>query len=137
MVLSMSCSVRARLVQILAQRALLLVVLGPLPKPTSSRLVLNAPCFALCSCRRNHADESLPMQSYQCKHADAIMLMELQPMTLNHEYQFLVACTRLYNPLCRSVRRYVRPLVGPSVRRSVGPSHFTFFCFLRFLAPIN
>ena len=33
---------------------------------------------------------------------------------------FLVACKRLYKPLCRSVRW--------SVRRSVGPSHFTFFC---------
>ena len=31
---------------------------------------------------------------------------------------FLVACTRLYKPLCRSVRRSV----GPSVRRSVGRS---------------
>ena len=34
--------------------------------------------------------------------------------------------TRLYAPLCRSV--------GPSVRRSVGPSHFTFSRFLRFSA---
>ena len=36
---------------------------------------------------------------------------------------FLVARTQLYKPLCRSVRRPV----GPLVRRSVGPSHFTFF----------
>ena len=33
---------------------------------------------------------------------------------------FLVACTRLYKSLCRSV--------GPSVCPSVGPSRFTFFC---------
>ena len=35
---------------------------------------------------------------------------------------FLVACTRLYNPLCRSVGPSVRRSVGPSVRRSVRPS---------------
>ena len=35
---------------------------------------------------------------------------------------FLVACTRFYKSLCRSVRR--------SVSRSVRPSHFTFFAFL-------
>ena len=40
-------------------------------------------------------------------------------------YRFLVACTRLYNPLCRSVRPSVRPSVGPSVR----PSHFTFLYY--------
>ena len=34
-------------------------------------------------------------------------------------FLFLVACTRLYNPLC--------PSVGWSVGRSVGRSHFTFF----------
>ena len=32
---------------------------------------------------------------------------------------FLVACTRLYKPLCRSVRRSVGRSVGRSVRRSV------------------
>ena len=36
---------------------------------------------------------------------------------------FLVACTRLYNPLC--------PLVG----RSVGLSHFAFFFMILFLGP--
>ena len=39
---------------------------------------------------------------------------------------FLVACTRLYNPLCPSVCRSVSPLVrrsvGSSVRWFVGPS---------------
>ena len=55
-----------------------------------------------------------------------------------HGYQFLVACTRLYNPLCRlvgqsvdwsvgwlvswSVGRSVGRLVGLSVGRSVGQS---------------
>merc|ERR1711954_333599 len=34
----------------------------------------------------------------------------------------LVACTRLYKPLCRSVGPSVRRSVGPSVGRSVGPS---------------
>ena len=42
---------------------------------------------------------------------------------------FLVACTRLYNPLCRSVRPSVRPSVRRSVRPSVRPSHFTFLFF--------
>ena len=32
---------------------------------------------------------------------------------------FLVACTRLYEPLCRSVGPSVRRSVGPSVRRSI------------------
>ena len=36
---------------------------------------------------------------------------------------FLVACTRLYNPLCRSVR--------PSVRPSIRQSNFTFLVFFR------
>ena len=39
---------------------------------------------------------------------------------------FLVACTRLYNPLCRSVRRSVRPSVRPSVRNTL-----LFFVVLR------
>ena len=37
-------------------------------------------------------------------------------------WMFLVACTRLYNPLRRSVGPSVRRSVGPSVRWSVGPS---------------
>ena len=43
-----------------------------------------------------------------------------QKMTMKWNFsaiQFLVACTRLYNPLCRSVR----PSVGPSVGRSIRP----------------
>ena len=32
---------------------------------------------------------------------------------------FLVACTRLFNPLCRSVRRSVRPSVRQSVRHTL------------------
>ena len=36
-------------------------------------------------------------------------------------YDFLVACTRLYNPLC--------PSVGQLVGRSVDRSHFTFFYY--------
>ena len=35
---------------------------------------------------------------------------------------FLVACTRLYNPLRRSVGRSVGPSVRPSVRPSIRPS---------------
>ena len=40
---------------------------------------------------------------------------------------FLVACSRLFNPLCRSVG----PSVRPSVRRSVRPSHFTFLLYFK------
>ena len=46
------------------------------------------------------------------------------------ETDFLVACTRLYKSLCRSVGRSVCLSVGLSVYRSVclsvGLSHFTF-----------
>ena len=42
------------------------------------------------------------------------------------EQTFLVACTRLYKPLCRSVRRSVRRSVGPSVRRSLFMTHATY-----------
>ena len=47
---------------------------------------------------------------------------------LQYQYHcyFLVTCTRLYNPLCPSVRRFVyssvRPSVHLSVHWSVGPS---------------
>ena len=44
---------------------------------------------------------------------------------------FLVACTRLYNPLCRSVR----PSVCPSVRRSVTLYFFEVFAVFGLTAP--
>ena len=47
-------------------------------------------------------------------------------------FHFLVTCTRLYTPVCRSVGRSVGRLVGRSVGRSVGPL-FTFSAFFRFL----
>ena len=34
-------------------------------------------------------------------------------------FWFLVACTRLYTPLCRSVRPSVGPSVRPSVRHTL------------------
>ena len=37
-------------------------------------------------------------------------------------FLFLVACTRLHKPLCRSVGRSINRSVNRSVRRSVGPS---------------
>ena len=46
---------------------------------------------------------------------------------------FLVACTRLYNPLSLSIRRSVGRLVGWSVGRSVG--HILLFLWLLFLWP--
>ena len=42
-------------------------------------------------------------------------------------HAFLVACTRLYKPLCRSGRPSVGRSVRPSDGRSVCLSHFTFF----------
>ena len=42
--------------------------------------------------------------------------------------------TRLYTPLCRSVRRSVGPSVRLSVGPSVGPSHFTFSALMGVLA---
>ena len=60
------------------------------------------------------------------------MTAEHRSLSKRSRKNFLVACTRLYTPLCRSV--------GPSVRWSVGPSvhlsHITFFGFLRFLASL-
>ena len=54
-----------------------------------------------------------------------------RPQEINLDLNFLSRATRLYTPLCRSVRRSI----GPSVHRSVGPSvTLYFFGFLRYLA---
>ena len=69
---------------------------------------------------------------YKSKSAISLLLLKLESWNLVcicKKCIFLVACYATLHPALS-----VRPSVGPSVRRSVRPSHFTFFGFLGFLA---
>ena len=85
------------------------------------RLIFRYPSIYVCGIIRRHQvwrkNASL---SDPCRHETTIVR--------DRTDHFLVACTRFYNPLCRSV--------GPSVGPSVRPSHFTFFVFLRSVASL-
>ena len=65
---------------------------------------------------RRHEDSAPDIDKHTMK-LKRMITVKMEELNLNF-LQFLVACTRLYKPLCRSVGQSV----GRSVRRSVGPS---------------
>ena len=67
-------------------------------------------CFAKVNIGTDLLDGALPLPWNQSQNCYPILICM---------YNILVACTRRYIPLCRSVHRSVHPSVRPSIRPSV------------------